>query len=371
MDLRGYSIQTKVTFGNNPERCSTARQSLFKIQRMSDIGKPCLLALLVCCLTGFILGCQGNSNSSSRPPFDLSQRPRLFGNDSVFASQRNERDRYAVDIPDVQIDDGRARNRYDELNQRIGAFDSDNQLLNTELAGLQHKLDLANQYNQQLKEQLAGTSSQMSQIFAERESAQQMISGLRMQLEQSQRNLQVAQQQLQNPSSPTQMVSNGGPSNTQLPNQTIIRANNSLLDKLSAVQIQGVQTRLDGDVIRIEFSSDRTFVPGTYQIQPAQLPLLQNVAGTIQRHFPRQIVGIEAHWDNSSLGDSGISDHQLTATQSLAIFNELTRLGLTRNQIFTMAMASNRPRHPAGISEGISPNRRIEIVIYPETFDGK
>jgi flagellar motor protein MotB len=368
MDFRNDSISMDFLFRIFPERRNRARvvskqQYWFSHRRNLTAGSV-LLGLSL----ALLLGCQGNNNSSTAP-FDLSQRPRLFGSDSIFTSQKNSKsDRYALDLPDLRLDES-MRKSYDELNQRMGAFDSDNQLLNTEIAGLQHKLDLINQYNQQLKDQLAGTSNQMSQIFAERESAQQTIASLRIQLEQSQRNLQVAQQQLQSTGNPTQLVSNAGQAATQLPNQTTIRSNNSLLDKLSAVQIQGAQARLDGDVIRIEFPSDRTFVPGTYQIQPAQLPLLQNVAAAIQQNFPRQIIGIEAHWDNSPLGDAGISDHQLTATQSLAIFNELIRLGLNRNQVFTMAMASNRPRHSNGAANGISPNRRIEIVIYPETFN--
>lgn len=324
-----------------------------------------LILLLAVCFQNF--GCQGNTNSSSRAPFDLSQRPRLFGNDSVFANNRSSgQDRYAVDLPDVRIDDGSYR-QLEDINRRLGAYDSDNELLNTELAGLKQKLDLANQYNFQLKEQLAGATSQMSQFFAERESANQQIAGLRIQLEQMQENLKMAQQSQQ---STPQIASSGGGMTAQLASRSTIRANNSLIDRLSDIQVQGAQVRMDGDVIRIEFPSDQTFVPGSYQIQPNQMPLIQNVVANIQGSFPRQIVGIEAHWDGSSLGNAGISEHQLTATQSLAIFNEFVRLGLPKNQLFTMAMASNRPRHSQSAANGINPNRRIEVVIYPETYDG-
>ena len=125
-----------------------------------------------------------------------------------------------------------------------------------------------------------------------------------------------------------------------------------------------------GDVIRVEFPTDTMFVPGTYQIQPAQTPLLQNLVTTIRESFPRQIIGIEAHWDKTPLNPPGTTDHQLTATQALAVFNNMIRLGLSPDQLFTMAMGSNRPRHPQGTRGSISPNRRVEIVIYPETFDG-
>ena len=97
---------------------------------------------------------------------------------------------------------------------------------------------------------------------------------------------------------------------------------------------------------------------------------MKEIAATIRQSFPRQIVGIESHWDNTPLDPPGTTDHQLTATQALAVFDQLVRLGLPSNQLFTMAMASNRPRYPNGVRGGVSPNRRIELVIYPETYDG-
>jgi flagellar motor protein MotB len=236
------------------------------------------------------------------------------------------------------------------------------------VASLQQRLDMANRYNQQLKEQLTGTSSQVSQVFAEREAAQQQLASLRLQLDQANQNLQLAQQRSAQPAN--QLASSTGNAPTQLAGGAVLRANNSLMQKVSGIQIRGAQARMDGDVIRIEFPSDATFVPGTYQIQPGQLPLIQSVAGTIAQQFPRQIVGVEAHWDGSALGSPDVTDHQLTATQSLVVLNELVRLGLPRKQMFTMAMASNRPRHAVGAAGGVNPNRRIEVVIYPEAFEG-
>jgi len=48
---------------------------------------------------------------------------------------------------------------YSRLSQRIGAYDADNELLNTEVATLQQKLELANQYNQTLKQNPAAHSA--------------------------------------------------------------------------------------------------------------------------------------------------------------------------------------------------------------------
>ena len=141
------------------------------------------------------------------------------------------------------------------------------------------------------------------------------------------------------------------------------------MQQLNSINIPGGDARMDGDIIRVEFPTDRLFTSGSYRVQSAQLPVLQNIASTIRESFPRQIVGIEAHWDGTPLNPPGTTDHQLTATQSLAVFDELVRLGLPSKQLFTMAMASNRPRHRQQSVGGVSPNRRIELVIYPESYD--
>ena len=316
-----------------------------------------------------------NANPNQNSGFGGFNPNSNFGN-SGYGTAPPRRGGSPDGIPDLQIDDGQRQfanngaREMQNLNQRLGAFDSDNQLLNTEVAALQQKLQLASQYNQTLKEQLAGTSSQVQQTFAERQNAAQQIASLQGQLNQANQNLQVAQQQSQR--SASQLASfNGGGAPSQFGNGgATIRANNSLLRQLSAIQIPGGEARMDGDVIRIEFPSDRMFVPGSYQIQPNQTPLLQNLVGTIRKSFPRQIIGIEAHWDNTPLNPPTTTHHQLTATQALAVFDNLVSLGLPSNQLFTMAMASNRPRHQQGIVGGVSPNRRVEIVIYPEFYDG-
>lgn len=273
-------------------------------------------------------------------------------------------------------------NEVGTLNQRLSATDSDNQLLNTEVAGLRQKLELANQYNQTLKEQLADTSGRIQQTELEKQQALAQTQEIRQRLEQTvanKTNSQGFSGQFQQASATAQPEggfdrfasrdSADGRGQVQFASATI-RANNSLMRRLSEIKIPGGDARMDGDVIRIEFPSDRLFVPGTYQVTPSQRPLLSEVVATVRRSFPRQIIGVEAHWDNTPLNPPGTTDHQLTATQSLAVFEELIRLGLPRRQLFTMGMASNRPRHSQGTSGGVSPNRRIELVIYPESYDG-
>ena len=247
------------------------------------------------------------------------------------------------------------------LNGRLGRFDSDNQQLVTELAAMKQKLQVANDYNYQLKQQLADNTSQMQQLNIERAAGDQQLANVQIQLEQMAR----AQQQAQ-----FSQASTGGGGGSRFANATL-RANNSLMQKLPQIQIPGVESRMDGDVIRIEIPSDQLFHQGSYQINAAHSHLLQNLSTAIRQNFPRQIVGIEAHWDGTQIQPTTTTHHQLTATQALAVFDFMNRLGLPREQMFTMAMGSNRPRHSQSAGpNGINKNRRIEVVIYPETYDG-
>ena len=277
---------------------------------------------------------------------------------------------------------------YGRIQQQLGAFDADNQLLNTEVATLKQKLELANQYNQTLKQQLVDTSDRITQTGNQQRidqqqyaSMQQQIQSLQQRIAEQDRQIADTERQLaqrredwqgntfqngsfeKNPGTfrNTSFGNNGG--------SATLRANNGLMEKLNSINIPGGKARMDGDIIRVEFPTDRLFASGSYRVQSSQLPMLQNIASTIRQSFPRQIVGVEAHWDGTPLTPTGTTDHQLTATQSLAVIDELVRLGLPRQQLFMMALGSNRPRHRQQLVGGVSPNRRIELVIYPESYD--
>ncbi len=243
------------------------------------------------------------------------------------------------------------------LNQRLGTFDSDNQQLYAEIAGLKQKLQVSNDYNNQIRQQLADNAVQFQQVQTENQNFQQRLA-------EAASNTQLIQQ------SGERFASTNGGNPSQLIGGATVRSNNSLLQKLSSIRIPGGDARMDGDVIRIEFPSDVLFAAGTYDIRADQAATVQNIATTIRQYFPQQIVGIEAHWDGTALNPPTTTHHQLTATQALAVFNRLMQLGLPADQLFTMAMGSNRPRHAGAGLTGISPNRRIEIVIYPESFNG-
>ena len=316
----------------------------------------CRFIPILLLVTVVLTGCRqpAGSQASNQPPFGAAYgNTQTAANTSTFpfglfgSGQQNNSIQSISPRQYQQLSE--LANQVNSLNQRLGTFDADNQQLQTEVAALQQKLQVANDYNNQLKQQLADNASQFQQLAAMKKTAERKLA----QMQQS-----------------AQLASTPGDAPARLAASATMPANNSLLNKISSVEIPGADTRMDGDVIRVEIPSDRLFTPGSYQIQPTQNANINNLVAAIRQNFPRQIVGIEAHWDGTPLTPATTTHHQLTATQSLAVFNELQRQGLPANQMFSMAMGSNRPRHAKGMTNGISPNRRIEIVIYPDTVDG-
>ncbi len=233
-----------------------------------------------------------------------------------------------------------------DLNQRLGRFNNLNSGMEGEIAALQQRLQTANDLNFQLRQQLADSAVQIQQLQIANQQSNQQLLAMQNQLNQSNMGR--------------------GSSGITVPSQTVtapvIRANNSLMDKLSTLQIGGVHARMDGDVIRIELPSEALFVPGTFQVQSSNQNMLNQLVQVIRQHFPRQSIGIEAHWDKTPI--QGYSHQHLTATQALSVYQVFQQLGLPEQQMFTMGMGSNRPKYQSASVQ----DRRIEIVIYPETY---
>ncbi len=62
----------------------------------------------------------------------------------------------------------------------------------------------------------------------------------------------------------------------------------------------------------------------------------------------------------------------ITLAYEAAVLDQLTqRNKLPPQQLFTVAHGANHPRSANTTLEGRTKNRRIEVVIYPETADGR
>lgn len=215
--------------------------------------------------------------------------------------------------------------------------------------------------NTELYRQLAAAQQQLTATQDSNTRLEQQVSTQRTQLEQFQRMNEEALQRLQ-----VMQTSGAGGSGFQ---GAVLRGNNSLTQNMNQLQVPGVSVAADGDVIRVTIPSDSLFQPGSYEFQPSATVLLNQLASSIRQYYTGQIVGIEAHWDPSSLGASPVSQHQVTANQALALMTYFTNnQQLPAKQLLVMGYGSNRPRFSNATPQGQAANRRIELVVYPDRF---
>ena len=130
------------------------------------------------------------------------------------------------------------------------------------------------------------------------------------------------------------------------------------------------QARLDGGVVRIEIPSDRIFEGATAALLPGGAAVLTQVASEVTRVYPNHFIGIEGHIDSEPLPTgSQLPPHPLTAARAAAVFDFLTsRTSIPSRQLFLVAHGPNHPVVSNATAAGRARNRRIELVIYPETI---
>jgi chemotaxis protein MotB len=231
--------------------------------------------------------------------------------------------------------------RYNELDRRARELDWNNRDLHAQLARSQQQMQLLQDEVDLLRQRLGESSQQLAEA---RRAGQ--VAGERLQA------IQASQKRRSG---------------------ATITANSSLQRDITAVMVPGMDIRQDGDLVRIALPADKLFAPGTATLHQGAQPYLDQVGDVLARHYPRQIVGIEAHTDRATAtaGTLWRSQHQLTAAQAMAVFEQLTHgRGLNAQQLFVLGHGSNQPLASSGTVEGQALNRRVEIVVYPELFAG-
>lgn len=152
--------------------------------------------------------------------------------------------------------------------------------------------------------------------------------------------------------------------------QAEIRANNTLLRSLSITNLPGINVRQDGDVIRIELPADQLFNFSTAQLKPGADGLLRTVAADLTQNYSQQMIGIEGHADGSPVVSPQFpTDQHLSVAQAMAAYDVLTRAGgMPPRQLFVVGHGGSHPIASNATEAGRARNRRIELVIYPETI---
>jgi flagellar motor protein MotB len=230
-----------------------------------------------------------------------------------------------------------ALGKYDELDRRAQGLDANNQDLHTSLARAQQQSQLLQDQNQLLRQRLEETNQRLAGALQATQDTEQRMQTLT--------------------------------ASTKRRSGAAITANNSFRRNLTAVTVPGLSIRQDGEMVRIEMPSDSLFEFGTARLRPDATRMIDQVADVILQNYPRQVIGVEAHADNSPLnGTMWRSSHQLTAAQSMAVFEQLSyRHRLLPQQMFVLGHGENFPLSSNATTAGQARNRRVEVVVYPET----
>lgn len=225
-----------------------------------------------------------------------------------------------------------------QYQQRAAALDRDNQELQSMLAQSKQQAQLLQEQVLATQQQLRDTTGQLAALQADN---QQMASRT------------------------TAMAAS-----IRTQSQAEIRSNNSLLRNLTITNLPGVQVRQDGDVIRVEIPSDQLFNPGTAQLKYGAEETLRTVGADLARNYPQQLIGIEGHTDNAQqLGLQSTSPQHLSISQATTVYDALIRAGgMSPAQLFVVGHGPNHPVVSNATAAGQARNRRIELVIYPETM---
>ncbi len=224
-----------------------------------------------------------------------------------------------------------------QMQQQASQLDTSNNQLHVEIAQSRQQIQALNSQVQALNQRLLDTTQQLAGARSAAQSAESKLQTLEASTRQR-----------------------GG---------ATITANNSWRGTLPQVEIPGVEMRREDDVVRLEIQADRLFLPAGAQLHQNAFTLLDQVAQVISQSFPKQRIVIEGHTDPSPIAGGYSSTHQLSTLQANAVFEQFTRRNrLPAEQFAVMGFGANHPRFATSTPAGRERNKRIEIVIYPETI---
>ena len=228
--------------------------------------------------------------------------------------------------------------RNTELQQRATSLDTDNQQLEGLLAQSQQQIQLLKDEVQAVRGQLRSTTGQLADLRNEKSGLQRQTEALAASVRRR-----------------------AGAS---------IRANNSYLGDLSAIHIQGVEVRQDGEVVRVELPGGKLFHPGSAALQPGAAQIIDAVMADMLRAYPDQVLGIEGHTDSVPIRTPQFpSNYHLSVARASAVFDHISRrYQLAPKQMFLAGHGPNTPVASNATPAGKVRNRRVELVVYPETY---
>ena len=145
----------------------------------------------------------------------------------------------------------------------------------------------------------------------------------------------------------------------------------SMLEQKLGQEIDDKQIKLQmmekGLVITVV--GDLLFDSGKSKIRSEAYPLLNKVSGILRDNMLQFNVGIEGHTDNVPIRVSGWkSNWELSTSRALSVLHYLVNdQGIAPERLSAIGYGEYRPVASNETAEGRKQNRRVEIVILPNT----
>jgi chemotaxis protein MotB len=225
-----------------------------------------------------------------------------------------------------------------ELQRRVELLDKDNRQLQTQLAQSEQQTQVYREEMGLVRQQLADTAQRLEEARIAAGRNEQQFKGLQ--------------------------------ASTQFRGGATLQANTNTRQIADALKSSGFPVVYEGDAARVIIPADQLFQPGTAQMLPQAASILSPLAAQIVRLAPQQRIGVESFSDDAALyGGQYTNAHQMTSAQSVAIFELLaTRGGIARDSMVTVGYGGTRPRQSNETAAGRAANRRVEIVVYPDSM---
>ncbi len=109
------------------------------------------------------------------------------------------------------------------------------------------------------------------------------------------------------------------------------------------------------------------FDSGKAELRAGAGPVLDKVAKVLEQ-FPNQPVGVEGHTDNQPIKRSGWADNKaLSVARAQAVVDYLISHGVESSRLTPIGYGEEKPIASNSTAAGRQKNRRVEIVILPQS----
>lgn len=125
----------------------------------------------------------------------------------------------------------------------------------------------------------------------------------------------------------------------------------------------GVEVQREGDTIRLQAPAGITFDTNRADVRPEFKPVLDQLAGSINQ-YPGTVVQVEGHTD--SVGSASYNQ-TLSENRANSVRGYLIQRGVPGSRMTAVGYGLTRPVADNATVEGRAKNRRVEILIVPQS----